>query len=103
MTLPLDNGLPKPGGKKGVCDHGEEKTCTFIYGLSIHGAEVYMCECGALIDIAAEKNYNAKLAMTPSELCQLMTEFVLHVQDEVVESLHAVFKKLDEEVRSEGR
>jgi hypothetical protein len=57
-----------------MCDHDEDKKSRYILLLGVCGHEVHMCECGALIDINAEKNYNACEAMTPDELDLLLAE-----------------------------
>jgi len=52
-----------------MCDHSEDKGCTLIKGFG-GGTNIYMCECGALIDIGQPRNFSSKVnsMMTPDEL-----------------------------------
>jgi len=52
-----------------MCDHDDDKGKTFLDWFPV--GEVYMCECGALIDIDDEHNFrdgDELNAMTPDEL-----------------------------------
>lgn len=58
-----------------MCDHGEDKKSTHIDAFEMADArhEIYMCECGALIDIKAPKNYSDPThPMTPDELDEVL-------------------------------
>lgn len=58
-----------------MCNHDENKQTTCLTFLDFHGHEIYMCECGALIDIADKKNYSEPFyPMTPEELRMLLND-----------------------------
>ena len=66
-----------------MCNHDENKSSTYLDVFGTVG-EVYMCECGALIDIEAEKNYdNPTHPMTPQELIDLVERLVNEKIDEI--------------------
>jgi len=58
-----------------MCNHDETKTAYYLSFLDFPGYEIYMCECGALIDIANLKNYGDPVhPMTPDEIQKLMND-----------------------------
>ena len=58
-----------------MCDHGNDKDCTYI---KVFGnlAEVYMCECGALVNLDDTRARGGYRAMTPGELAELVQELL---------------------------
>lgn len=72
-----------------MCDHKDDKQSTYVSILDICGHEVYMCECGALVDISAEKNSNACEAMTPPELEELVAQILVEASPERSECVDA--------------
>ena len=59
-----------------MCDHGDDKDCTYLKVFDSIG-EVYMCECGALTDVNNTYiGYDKYRAMTPEELTELVQELV---------------------------
>lgn len=54
------------------CMHDDNCKYTLITNLKT--GEVYMCECGALIDLRADKNFRARIVMTPDELMERLRE-----------------------------
>lgn len=54
-----------------MCEHGED--CVFMYiDINLNKYEIYMCECGVLIDYRNIKNYDTPThPMTAKELQQL--------------------------------
>lgn len=52
------------------CSHSEETPATYLpFFDKIGDVEIYMCECGVLINIRAAKNYDNPIhAMTPEAL-----------------------------------
>jgi hypothetical protein len=73
-----------------MCDHEDDKQATYISILDICGHEVYMCECGALVDISAEKNQGlVQEAMTVAELEELVAQILVEASPERSESVDA--------------
>ena len=59
-----------------MCNHDENKDTTYMPIFNDSG-EVYLCECGALIDIANEKNYRETLhPMTAEEITEAVRYLV---------------------------
>lgn len=55
-----------------MCDHRENKAAVFIEGLSLSAQyEVYMCECGVLIDILDDKNLGSAGPVYPMNAMEL--------------------------------
>ena len=57
-----------------MCDHSDDKHCTYME-IFDKIAEVYMCECGALIDVNSERGLKDN-SMTPGELTMLVQELL---------------------------
>lgn len=56
-----------------MCDHGDDKGNTWLMKADVPGYEVYVCECGALINIQDKKNYDkAQYAMTSEEIEEMI-------------------------------
>ena len=53
-----------------LCNHSEDKQATYLpFFEKVGTVEIYMCECGALYDLRAAKNYvGPPHPMTPEEL-----------------------------------
>jgi len=74
-----------------MCDHGEDKgnTCLdwFPFG------DVYMCECGAILDLADERNFKydgAWHTMTPSELKSAFRAYGDEIKTKVIAAVNDV-------------
>ena len=73
------------------CDHGNDKSCAFLGFMPL--GEVYMCECGALVDVSNEGNYRDPFApMSPAEL---EAQFKAHAQAVV----RIIVKNIEEDTR----
>jgi hypothetical protein len=75
-----------------MCDHGEGKDTTYLPIFNDVG-EVYMCECGALIDIANPKNFKEpSYAMTAAELNEALRDLINGKIDNLLHDAEFVFK-----------
>ena len=63
--------------KYNTCDHGDDKPATYLNVFDLIG-EIYMCECGALLDIDKRDAYDGDKtrAMTPAELTECIQELI---------------------------
>jgi len=62
------------------CDHGADKSIMCVDFMPL--GDVYMCECGALVDLMDERNYgNVIHAMTPQELKEQLLDAKKQVLD----------------------
>jgi hypothetical protein len=88
-----------------MCDHNFE-TGNFSYVKAfdhLREHEIYMCECGALVDISAAKNTdrtNAMLPMTPDEISDLLSAHTRYVADKVNEQLQEQLQNVIEKLGS---
>lgn len=58
------------------CDHGDDKQHTYLDFMPL--GEVYMCECGVLIDLCNESNFPAPF--TPMSPAALEAQFKAHAR-----------------------
>lgn len=74
-----------------TCLHDDTKGHIFLGCFTATGHEIYLCECGALVNISEPKNYqadHAQHAMTAEEISamvfQQMSELIVHIEKEVL-------------------
>ena len=75
-----------------MCDHSYHKSATYLSAFGA-GRDIYMCQCGALLDAASAENQS----MTPEEVNALVTATVQKRVADKVEMMKAkILKALEE-------
>ena len=79
-----------------VCIHDDSKGETYLECFDVDGYEIYLCECGALINISDPKNYNSDLgnAMSADEIKKMIAEVVQSAIKEINDEIERARKDI---------
>lgn len=80
-----------------MCDHDENKRNEFLDVFDYFRYEIYICECGALINIQDKKNFDFPMhAMTKDEITQMMIDIMHPIMQSMADAKLELNLKYDE-------